>query len=151
MSKRTGKRALTPPARPFGILDGVFILLCGALVLLILAAALLPRLLGYMPYAISSNSMSPTLNRGDLVFAAPTSLDSLGVGDIVVFETETGPITHRVYSIDEISRTLRTKADRSVHLDPAPVTERRILGRVYYKLPLLGHISLAVGGKETVT
>lgn len=166
MSKRKGKRELIPPdmaarsggkrilplrTRPFGILDGALILLCGALVLLIFAAALLPRLLDYTPYAISSDSMAPILNRGDLIFTRPASFDSLAPGDIVVFDTETGPVTHRVYSVDEAARTLRTKADGSSYLDPVPVEECQLLGRAVYKLPLLGHMSLFLGGKEGAT
>lgn len=166
MSKTRGKRELIPPEaaartggkriapisiRPFGALDAVLIFICGALLLLIFTAAILPRLTGCSPYAIASGSMAPTLARGDLAFVQETDFDALKENDIIVFQTETGPITHRVYSIDWDVRTLRTKADASPYLDPLTVSEEMLVGRVLYKLPLLGFVSLSFGGGEALT
>lgn len=142
-----GKRVAPVRVRPFGIPDALLLFLSGALLLLIFFSALLPRLLGYVPYAVTSDSMAPTLARGDLIFAAPVSLDELEGGEIVAFRTAGGAVTHRVYSVDAASRTLRTKADASIFLDASPVEEGDLLGRVVYKLPLLGYISLSFGGK----
>lgn len=146
-----GKRVAPVSARPFGALDAVLIFLCGALLLLISSAAILPRLIGCTPYAIASDSMSPILARGDLVFVKSTDFDSLKENDIIVFQTETGPITHRVYSMDKGMRILRTKADASPYLDALAVSEEMLVGRVIYKLPLLGFVSLSLGGGEALT
>lgn len=166
MSKTRGKREAIPPnvaarsggkrvapiaARPFGALDAVLVFLCGALLLLIFAAAILPRLMGCTPYAIASDSMSPTLERGDMVFVQTTSFDALKENDIIVFQTESGPITHRVYSVDKAARTLRTKADASPYLDSLAISEEMLVGRAVYKLPLLGFVSLSFGGGEALT
>lgn len=150
VAARTGGKRMAPVSvRPFGVGDVILIFLCGALLLLILAAAVVPRLIGCTPYAISSDSMSPILRRGDLVFVREVGFDALEGDEIVVFHTETGLITHRIYSMDMEKRTLRTKADASVYLDVLSVEEEDLVGRVIYKLPLLGYVSLFLGGEET--
>lgn len=146
-----GKRVAIPTAHPLGAAEVLLIFLCGALLLLIFAAALLPRLMGCTPYAIASDSMSPILRRGDLAFAQNVDFASLANEDIVVFQTETGLVTHRVYSIDYAGGTLRTKADASAYLDTRPVGAEELVGRVVYKLPLLGYISLLLGGEGAQT
>lgn len=166
MSKTRGKREAIPPGvaartggkrvapvrpHPFGAGEAILVFLCGALLLLILAAAVVPRLIGCTPYAISSESMSPTLHRGDLVFVRAVTFDALEGNEIVVFRTDTGLITHRVYDVDDVGRVLRTKADASPYLDAYPISEGELVGRVVYKLPLLGYISLSLGGEEAGT
>ncbi|HWS41493.1 MAG TPA: signal peptidase I [Pseudoflavonifractor sp.] len=131
--------------RPLGAADVAVLFLCGALALLILVVAAVPRVMGLTAYAISSDSMSPILRRGDLVFAGRIDFDELHGGEIIIFETEGGLLTHRVYEIDPLERSLRTKADASAYLDAQSVEERALLGRVVYKLPLLGQISLMLG------
>lgn len=132
--------------RPLGAADVAVLFLCGLLALIILAVAVVPRAMGLTAYAVSSDSMSPILRRGDLIFAAGTGFDAVQVGEIIVFQTEGGPLTHRVYETDPTARSLRTKADASPYLDAQSVEESTLLGRVVYKLPLLGQISLTFGG-----
>lgn len=146
-ARTMGKRVAPVLVRPFGAADALLLFLSGALLLLIFFSALLPRLLGYVPYAVTSDSMAPALVRGDLIFAAPVVLEQLEGGEIVAFRTSGGAVTHRVYSVDRGMRALRTKADSSVFLDPSPVEEGDLLGRIVYKLPLLGYISLSFGGE----
>lgn len=142
-----GKRTAPIHKRPFGGAEAVLLFLCGGLLLLILVCTALPNWMGYTPYAISSDSMSPTLRRGDLAFVCEVRFDELAGGEIVVFETDTGLVTHRVYSVDGTGRSVRTKADASVYLDGYSVGEAALVGRVVYKLPLLGYVSLLPGGK----
>lgn len=130
--------------RPFGVLDGVCLLALLFLALLLALTALVPPVLGLTPYAVTSDSMSPTLRRGDLVFARPAGWDELEVGNVIVFQINGAVLTHRIYEMDREAGVLRTRADASPFLDPYQVEAGQILGRAVYKVPLLGFL----GGKE---
>jgi signal peptidase len=112
-------------------------------------------------YVVSSGSMIPTLNVGDLVIIqhsnnnASSSFNSLKVGDIIVFKsygvTRTGQhltIVHRVAAIRmdiHNNRIIRTKGDAnpiSIPLVDYPIMEKNYIGKVVYVVPKLGIIPL---------
>lgn len=150
MAAKGGKRLIRRPHRPFGFLDAGCILAALALLTLAVGVGLVPRLMGLSSYVITSQSMEPTLRRGDLLFTRPVTVDEVEPGDVVVFLTgEDKPVTHRVYSVDPLTRTLRTKADASNRLDPVPVTEAELLGKAVYRIPQVGYLSILTRGEET--
>jgi signal peptidase I len=122
----------------------------GTLVLLavVLAAlVLIPGLLGYQRYVITSGSMTGTIDRGSLVFDEVVSASSLRRGDIITYTPPPvagvhEPVTHRIYSIthDRFGHTIfRTKGD----YNPAPDAWTFTLahptqGRVAFHLPYVG-------------
>lgn len=69
---------------------------------------------------VSSNSMAPSLRRGDQVQLSPASLESLVVGDIVVIGSSKDLLTHRFWGvISEGGRShLVTRGDRLPYFDP---------------------------------
>ena len=143
MTKTTPKRLLKAPHHPFGPLDALFLYLAGALLLVLALAAVVPAIMGLTPYVVTSGSMEPTFSRGDLIYIQPiTSLEELSKDDIITFQSGDGVLTHRVYSIDDSSASLRTKADASVYLDPASVTADMLLGKPVYRIPLVGYVTL---------
>jgi signal peptidase I len=112
-------------------------------------------------YVVSSGSMIPTLNVGDLVIIqhsnnnTSSSFNSLKVGDIIVFKsygvTRTGQhltIVHRVAAIRmdiHNNRIIRTKGDAnpiSIPLVDYPIMEKNYIGKVVYVVPKLGIIPL---------
>ncbi|MBV9178020.1 MAG: signal peptidase I [Nitrososphaeraceae archaeon] len=115
-------------------------------------------------YVVSSGSMIPTLNVGDLVIiqhsnnnssSSSSSFNNLKVGDIIVFKsygvTRTGQhltIVHRVAAIRmdiHSNRIIRTKGDAnpiSIPLVDYPIIEKNYIGKVVYVIPKLGIIPL---------
>ena len=99
---------------------------------------------GAKGYAVTSPSMQDTLVRGDIVFVKETSFDELKVGDVVTVRSTDGKyfFTHRVVGIDAENRTVTTKGDANNSDDPMPSEEERIVGKMWYKIPLLGYLSI---------
>ena len=110
---------------------------------------------------IVSESMVPTLNKGDIVVWIPADINNARVGDIVVFKGYDGKyIAHRVVAITEINgeRALITKGDANEYPDqygphvPLPyVTRKNFVGIVVtifgfpLKIPYVGLIFIYAG------
>lgn len=103
-------------------------------------------------YVVMTDSMAPTLNRGDIVFVKETNLESLSEGDIVTveFPDGSGHFTHKIVSIDYISGTVRTKGDANENEDPQPSMIEQIVGEMWYSVPLFGYISIALGEVDMI-
>ena len=99
---------------------------------------------GAKGYAVTSNSMAETLTRGDIVFVREISFDELRPGDVVTVRSSGGKyhFTHRVVEIDAEKRTVTTRGDANDSDDPMPTEEERIVGKMWYKVPLLGYFSI---------
>ncbi len=114
----------------------------------------LPKFLSWSlntPYpmaAITSGSMWPVLNEGDLVFIKGVPREVLKVGDVIVFRNEGGPgfTIHRIVELDE--KMLTTKGDANFDND-APVKYESVVGRAVtwgknpVHIPYLGSITVA--------
>ncbi len=98
---------------------------------------------------VTSESMVPTLQVGDLLVLQRPAEDQIHVGDIIVYNADWfsgAPIVHRVVRIQEIGGTkyFYTKGDNNALEDPSPCTYDDILGVVILRVPYVGQISLAV-------
>jgi signal peptidase I len=76
---------------------------------------LVPALLGFQRYVITSGSMTGTYDRGSLVFDRVVPTSTLKAGDVITFRPpgQTGLVTHRIVSVRSVrgQRVLRTKGD----------------------------------------
>jgi signal peptidase I len=76
---------------------------------------LVPALLGFQRYVITSGSMTGTYDRGSLVFDRVVPTSTLRVGDVITFRPpgQAGLVTHRIVSVRTVrgERVLRTKGD----------------------------------------
>ncbi len=101
-------------------------------------------LTGAKGYSVASNSMSPELRRGYVVFVKDIPFEDLKEGDIVTvgFKTGDGTYTHRIVSIDYDKREIRTAGDNTGSIDTESANEFQILGKVWFSIPLLGYLSL---------
>ncbi len=128
-----------------------------AIVTIVLVAFSLSAVLGYLlerPIFVSyvtSDSMSPTLERGDVFFINP--LAKPGVGDIVVFNYGGRWTVHRVIAVGD---TIVTKGDANVAAD-SPVPADSVAGVVVtlsgvpLKIPKVGnYIAAASTGNAVV-
>ena len=89
---------------------------CVAGAALVLAlAVLVPALLGYQRYVITSGSMTGTYDRGSLVFDKVVPTSSLRAGDVITFRPpgHSGLVTHRIHTLTSVDgkRVLTTKGD----------------------------------------
>ncbi len=108
---------------------------------------------GAKGYAVTSDSMKDTLSRGDIVFVKKASFDEISVGDIVTVSSSDGKrfFTHRVVEKNDSERTLTTRGDANAANDPVPAEESRLVGKVWYSVPLLGFAAIAFSGVSQMT
>ena len=104
-----------------------------------------------------STSMQPTLNVGDYLIVQGVDADSeinadKEIGDIIVFRKPTDPdefIVHRVvektWNEEEERYYFKTKGDNNRSSDPWSITKDDIIGKVVWKIPLLGYIKIFLG------
>lgn len=102
---------------------------------------------GAKGYAVTSESMEKTLSRGDIVFSKKVGFDELKVGDVVTVGSKELDeyFTHRIVEIDRDNKTITTKGDNNPEKDPMATPAERIVGRMWYSVPLLGYITIAFG------
>jgi signal peptidase len=110
---------------------------------------LLPGLLGYQRYVITSGSMTGTYDRGSVVFDRVVPVDDLQVGDAITYTPPpgsgpSGRITHRIVWIgsDQFGRhLLRTKGDANEAVDPWTFTlDGATQARVAFHVPYVGYV-----------
>ena len=117
-------------------------------------AVLVPRVGGAVPYAVLTGSMQPTLPPGSLVVVRPVAAEDVAIGDIITYQLDSGQapvVTHRVLGIrtDLQGRTtFLTRGDANTAMDAAPVLPVQIRGRLWYDVPLLGHVHTLLSGAQ---
>lgn len=102
-------------------------------------------LCGAKGYSVASDSMSPELNKGDVVFVREIPFEELKTGDIVTvkFKVNDGTTyTHRIASIDYEKKEIRTAGDMTGIIDTESAEAEQICGKVWFSVPLLGYLSL---------
>lgn len=102
--------------------------------------------MGAKGYAVTSNSMADTLKRGDLVLSRKVEFAEIEAGDIVTVGMANSDnfFTHRVVSVND-DKTVTTKGDNNPENDPMDTPSDRIVGKLWYSVPLLGYFSIAFG------
>jgi signal peptidase I len=115
----------------------------GYLLLLAVSGTLTPL------HVVSSESMIPTLERGDLIVIRSISSEEVTVGDVIVFNTPSpypSPIIHRVKSISNYRNTyyFQTQGDNNPLPDRFLVHSSDVIGKLstYVEIPVLGNFIL---------
>ncbi|WP_229051187.1 signal peptidase I [Aeromicrobium sp. Leaf350] len=128
---------------------------------MVAVGVLVPRAGGATPYTVLTGSMRPDFPPGTLVVVKPVDADDIKVGDVVTYQLVSGEpevVTHRVVGIgaptngsDE--RTFITQGDANSIVDAKPVIADQVRGRLWYSVPLLGHVNHALSGsaRQVVT
>ncbi len=131
--------------------------LSAALLVLLLGVAVavigLPALTGGSAMTVLTQSMEPGLPPGTLVVVRPTPVDDIRVGDVITYQIRSGEaavVSHRVmsktYADGEL--TFVTKGDNNDTVDPEPVREVQVRGKLWYSLPLLGWVNTLLNGSN---
>ena len=106
-----------------------------------------PNILGYEPFAIQTDSMSPFFEAGDLVIdKAVTDVSELQVGDVITFwtiiEGERVLNTHRIVEIVDADTYIYfvTKGDNNSSEDALTVHQSEVVGKYQTKISGLGTV-----------
>ncbi|GAA3598344.1 hypothetical protein GCM10022198_23260 [Klugiella xanthotipulae] len=135
----------SPGRRAFTLIRTVlFATVVSALIVLVTAIILVPRITGSTTYTILTNSMAPTLPPGTIIVTQPRDVASIRVGDVVTYQIESGQpevITHRVVGISKDTRgevSFIMRGDNNSVNDPKPVIREQVMGVVLYSVPFVG-------------
>lgn len=103
-------------------------------------------MLGFRPSIISSGSMTPTLQVGDVIITVEASPNDIKIGDIIQYSGENEIIAHRVVDIQQQGGTkyFITKGDDNNAPDPEPVSPSQVIGKTVFTIPKLGWVSIAI-------
>jgi len=103
---------------------------------------------GDAAYIVTSDSMSPTIEAGDVVITRDVSSETIKTGDVVTFHDESRPesesVTHRVVEIreEDDGRYFRTKGDANEAADDGLVPAEYAQGKLHLHIPSLGYLLL---------
>ena len=149
-------RADAPPHQ--GAWHYVGLGLSGAVLLVVIALALIvivvPKAAGATPLTVLTSSMEPGLPPGTLVVVRPTHVDDLAIGDVVTYQIQPGEpavVTHRIIALNASTggdRSFTLQGDNNSAPDAEPVLAEQIQGSVWYAVPLVGYVSLAMNGEN---
>lgn len=132
------------------IARAVLLLAVFVLSFFIAVAALQPNLLintlGCRPLIVSSDSMSPRLNRGDVVGVVRADIGELKVGDIIAVSPATNFVVVH-YLADKrrdtdggvLLKTKRYGVDEPKDWDYWGITREQVIGKVGFVIPKIGH------------
>jgi len=105
---------------------------------------------------VSSGSMVPTLNVGDIIIVRGVDPRTVTVGTIIIFHSPADyemPIVHRVMKIDGEGNSIffETKGDHNPVQDGWRVPSQNLMGVYVAKIPYVGLLSLELRGPLGVT
>jgi signal peptidase len=100
---------------------------------------------------VSSGSMIPTLNVGDIIIVRGVDPSTITLGTIIIFHSPYDyptPIVHRVIAIDNQGGMLffETKGDNNMVADGWKVPAANLIGVYIAKIPYVGLLSLELRG-----
>jgi len=106
------------------------------------------EIFGYKAYIITTDSMKPTIKRGDVIIVDPVAEGKLMLDDIITIKKAGEIITHRIVEIKSEEQTeYITKGDNNAIQDSETVTYGQIQGKEVLRIPFLGSIILMLQNK----
>lgn len=124
--------------------------LAGWIVITVVAVAMIWFSVGLFPIhpaLVSSGSMRPTMDVGDVVIIAKVPANVVEPGDIIQFrEAERVTTLHRVVEIQESEggMVFITQGDANNEPDTNPVIPENVVGKAVYNVPKIGWVAIAV-------
>lgn len=117
-------------------------------VLLVIATTLvyLSGRMGFNVHTVISDSMNPTLDVGTMVVSKMPDVNTLDVGDVIIFKPVSvgeKPIIHRIVAINKSNPpSFQTKGDNpAMMVDEWEVPAANIIGKMEFSSPLAGYIT----------
>lgn len=121
--------------------------LLALVILLGVAAIIVPAATGSTPMTVLTRSMEPTYPPGTLVIVKPLDAAEIRIGDPITYQIASGKpevVTHRVISIISTSdgeRRFITQGDNNSAPDAVAVQPVQIRGKVWYAIPWIGYVN----------
>lgn len=120
-------------------------------ILAALVLVVIPLVTGSQTYTVLTSSMKPGYPPGTFLVMKPQPFDSLGTGDVITYQIESGKpavVTHRIVSASATQsgdKTVITKGDNNSVEDEEPVIEAQVRGKLFYAVPYAGFAASAIG------
>lgn len=118
-------------------------------IIVAIAAIVVPRLIGAVPLVVLTGSMVPVFAPGDLIVSQPVDVGSIVVGDVITFQPKSDDpalITHRVAALAYGQSGLAsfiTRGDAN-GADDQPVLIDQVMGKYLYHIPVIGYLTVAI-------
>jgi len=110
----------------------------------VFVASAVPQIVGAdESYTVLSDSMSPSIEAGAVVFVSDVPAEEIATGDVITYERAGGQrVTHRVVEVVETGdqRQFRTQGDANDTPDPDLVHQIAVIGEVSFHVPLMGYV-----------
>ena len=128
-----------------GILDVIIIILLYNIILVLISCVNKiddVSIFGYKTYKITTDSMTPSINAGDVIIVKKVQEEKLQVGDVITFQKQDKVITHRITNIEEQDgkKVYTTKGDNNNLEDNETIEYANIEGKNVLTIPKLGYI-----------
>lgn len=123
------------------------------LAVIMVAVMLFLKITGCAVFTVDSGSMTPAYPENSLVVAKETDPIEIREGNVITYVLdENGTlVTHRVVRVEDPGQTFITKGDANSTEDPNPVSGENIVGRVIFKVPLIGEPARVLLAQENRT
>ncbi len=126
----------------------IFFVLVLIYVLLARISGNTPTILGHTMLRVSSESMEPELNIGDIIMIKDVEPSTLKKGDVITYHGEEGPvagklITHQIVAEpyeENGTYYFTTRGIKEGAIDDPQIEDGQIMGKVLYKVPILGSL-----------
>lgn len=98
-----------------------------------------PTVLGWRPVVITSDSMRPAIETGDVVVGRPHSGTGLGAGTVIIFDPQDGRglITHRIAGVNP-DGTYITRGDANGVAESTPLAPDQVVAVGTLRVPMVG-------------
>lgn len=136
------------------IVNFMFTMFLVFMIALAVFTTVIPGVLKGASLTIYTQSMEPYLFPGDMVAVIPTEGKNINVGDVISyhpFPNDPTLITHRVIGKAANARDsyhFTLQGDNNPNPDENTVLMKMVAGKVYYKIPKLGHFAQGFGDSQ---
>ncbi len=137
---KAGRAATAVEDKPSGKRAGDIVswLVAVPLIAIVLFLAFIYLSPAYDMYVVTSESMRPAINMGDLIVTGPAG-GNIKPGTVVTYEQGKTLVTHRVVSTKD--GKLVTKGDAVEDPDPSPISLAQVKGVYLFKIPSVGYLA----------
>lgn len=128
--------------RPKELRNQVISLSTGTILIVLIIALVSCKFL-YGVLVIGSESMTGSIEKGDLILFK-SKKENIEVGDVIVYKKDDLKIVHRVVAVKNINNEFRyyTKGDANPLPDDNYVTKQTLVGKVLFKIKYIGKPTL---------
>ncbi len=107
-----------------------------------------PTLFGHSMLRVSSESMEPELNIGDIIMVKRVDPSTLEKGDVITYHGTEGPVAGKLVTHQIVEEPFEengtyyftTRGIKAGAIDDPQIDDTQVMGKVLYKIPVLGSL-----------